>query len=190
MTALRRIAIVTVKRGTPRTEVWRALYGVSAFRADCGKICVAVNDDIDPDNSDALLWASAFRMNPAKDLQVLPYRSPGHGPEREHEVEDETDATVLIDATMKEELPPLALPKREYMQRSMDIWHELGLPRLRPQSPWFGTPEGDWLPQWDEAAARAARGQYLENGRMSEKLRRGGIKPETRFVPGDKPDRT
>jgi hypothetical protein len=46
------------------------------------------------------------------------------------------------------------------------------------------------LPQWDEAAARAARGQYLENGRMSEKLRRGGIKPETRFVPGDKPDRT
>jgi len=41
-----RIAIVTVRRGTPRTEVWRALYGVSAFRADCGKICVAVNDDI------------------------------------------------------------------------------------------------------------------------------------------------
>ncbi len=185
MTALRRIAIVTVKRGAPRTEVWRALYGVSAFRADCGKICVAVNEDIDPDNSDALLWAIAFRMNAAKDLQVLPYRSPGHGPEREHEAHDETDATVLIDATMKEELPPLALPKREYMQRAMDLWHELDLPRLRPQSPWFGSPDGDWLPQWDEAAARAASGQYLENGRISERLRRGGMKPETRFVPDD-----
>jgi 4-hydroxy-3-polyprenylbenzoate decarboxylase len=183
MTALRRIAIVTVRRGTPQTEVWRALYGVSAFRADCGKICVAVNEDIDPDNSDALLWAIAFRMNPARDLQVLPYRSPGHGPEREHVAHDETDASVLIDATMKEELPPLALPKREYMQHAMDIWHELGLPRLRPQSPWFGTPEGDWLAQWDDAALRAAQGRYLENGRISEQLRRGGIKPETRYVP-------
>ena len=87
MTALRRIAIVTVEKGTPRTEVWRALYGATSFKADCGKICIAVNDDIDPDNSDALFWAIAFRMNPANDLQVLPYRSPGHGPEREHEAE-------------------------------------------------------------------------------------------------------
>ncbi len=35
----------------------------------------------------------------------------------------------------------------------------------------------------DDAAARAAAGRYLENGTISEKLRRGGIKPETRFVP-------
>jgi 4-hydroxy-3-polyprenylbenzoate decarboxylase len=185
MTALRRMTIITVDRNTPRTEVWRALYGATSFKADCGKICIAVNEDIDPDNSDALFWAMAFRMDPSRDLQVLRYRSPGHGPEREHEAHDETDATLLIDATMKEELPPLALPRREYMQRAMEIWHELDLPRLRPQSPWFGSPEGDWLPQWDEAAARATRGDYLENGRISERLRRGGIKPETRFVPDD-----
>src|SRR5205085_5487301 len=53
MTALRRICIVTVEKNTPRTEVWRALYGATSLRADCGKICVAVNDDIDPDNSDS-----------------------------------------------------------------------------------------------------------------------------------------
>ena len=110
MTALRRIAIITVEKGTPRTEVWRALYGATSFKADCGKICIAVNDDIDPENSDALFWAIAFRMNPSRDLQVLPYRSPGHGPEREHEAERE-DSTLLMDATMKEELPPLALPE-------------------------------------------------------------------------------
>ena len=184
MTALRRIAIVTMERGAPQTEVWRALYGITSFRADCGKICIAVNDDIDPDNSDAIFWALAFRMNPAKDLHVMPYRSQGHGPEREHEAGDDDDATVLMDATMKETLPPLALPKREYMERAMGIWHELGLPKLRPQSPWFGAPVGDWLPQWDEAAARAASGEYLQNGRISEALRKGGIKPETRFVPG------
>ena len=187
MTALRRIAIVTVEKGLPRTEVWRALYGVASFKADCGKICVAVNDDIDPENSDALLWAIAFRMNPEQDLQVLPYRSPGHGPEREHVADEpESDATLLMDATMKEELPPLALPKQEYMERARRIWEELGLPKLRPQSPWFGSPLGDWLPQWDEGAKRAAEGRYLENGRISEKLRRKGLKPETRFRPDAK----
>jgi 4-hydroxy-3-polyprenylbenzoate decarboxylase len=184
MTALRRIAIVTMERGAPQTEIWRALYGITSFRADCGKMCIAVNDDIDPDNSDAIFWALAFRMNPAKDLHVMPYRSQGHGPEREHEAADEDDATVLIDATMKETLPPLALPKREYMERAMTIWHELGLAKLRPQSPWFSAPIGDWLPQWDEAAARAATGRYLENGEISAQLRKGGIKPETRFEPG------
>ncbi len=155
MTALRRIVLVTVEKGTPRTEIWRALAGASSFKADCGKICVAINEDIDPDNSDAVFWAIAFRMNPVNDLQVLDYRSPGHGPEREHEAE-RGDATLLMDATMKEELPPLALPKQEYMERARKVWEELGLPKLRPQSPWFSAPAGDWLPYWEEAARRAA----------------------------------
>ncbi|HXV12409.1 MAG TPA: UbiD family decarboxylase [Burkholderiales bacterium] len=186
MTALRRIVLVTVEKGTPRTEIWRALAGASSFKADCGKICIAINDDIDPDNSDAVFWAIAFRMNPAEDLQVLEYRSPGHGPEREHEAERE-DATLLMDATMKEELPPLALPRQEYMERARKIWEELGLPRLRPQSPWFSGPQGDWLPQWEAAARRAAEGRYLENGRASETLRRKGLKPETKFRPDEEP---
>ncbi len=185
MTALRRIAIVTVEKNTPRTEIWRALQGAASFKADCGKICIAVNDDIDPDNSDAIFWALAFRMNPATDLQVLPYRSPGHGPEREHEAERE-DSTLLLDATMKEDLPPLALPKQEYMERAKRLWEELGLPKLRPQSPWFGAAAGDWLPQWDEAGRRAAEGRYLENGAVSEKLQRAGLKPETRYRPEEK----
>ena len=184
MTALRRITIITVEKGTPRTEIWRALYGATSFKADCGKICIAVDEDIDPENSDALFWAMAFRMDPSNDLQVLRHRSPGHGPEREHEAGQE-DSTLLMDATMKEVLPPLALPKREYMERARTLWEDLGLPKLRPQSPWFGAPDGDWLRQWDEAAKRAAAGGYLENGRISERLQRGGMKPETRFRPDE-----
>ena len=84
---------------------------------------------------------------------------------------------------MKEDLPPLALPKQEYMVRAKRVWEELGLPRLQPQSPWFGAAAGDWLPYWDEAARRAAEGRYLENGSISEKLRRTGLKPETKFRP-------
>ncbi len=184
MTALRRIAIVTVEKNTPRTEIWRALQGAASFKADCGKICIAVNDDIDPDNSDAIFWAIAFRMDPSTDLQVLKYRSPGHGPDREHEAARE-DATLLMDATMKEELPPLSLPKKEYMERARNVWEELGLPKLRPQSPWFGAAAGDWLPQWDAAAKRAAEGRYLENGLISGKRQRTGLKPETRYRPDE-----
>ena len=160
------------------------MYGAAYFKGDCGKICVAVNDDIDPDNSDALLWALAYRMNPVKDVQALPHRGQGHGPKREHD--NEEDSTLLMDATMKGDMPPLALPKQEYMERAKAIWEKLGLPRLRPQPPWYGYSLGDWLPQWDEAAKRAVEGRYLENGRISEKLRRKGLKPETKFRPDQK----
>ena len=184
MTALRRMTIVTVEQGTARSEVWRALYGMSSFKADCGKIGIAVNEDVDPENSDALFWALAFRMNPAEDLQVLKHRSGGHGPEREHET-DEEDATLLIDATTKDVLPPFALPKREYMEGARKIWEEIGLPKLRPQAPWFGAPVGDWLAAWDEGGRRAATGGYLENGRISERAQRKGLRPETSYRPQD-----
>ena len=34
---------------------------------------------------------------------------------------------MLIDATMKGDMPPLALPKQAYMERARKIWEELGL---------------------------------------------------------------
>src|SRR3989441_562601 len=116
-----------------------------------------------------------------EDVRTLPHRGQGHGPKREHGQEE--DSTLLMDATMKGDMPPLALPKKEYMERAMKIWEELGLPKLRPQAPWFGYSLGDWLPQWDEAAKRAVEGRYIENGRVSEKQRKKGVKPETKFRP-------
>ena len=184
LTGLLRVTLVTIEKGTPRTEIWRALHGAAYFKGDCGKICVAVNDDIDPDNANALLWAMAYRMNPVDDVQTVPHRGQGHGPKREHD--DDEDSTLLMDATMKGDLPPLALPKSQYMERAKVIWERLGLPRLRPQPPWYGYSLGDWLPQWDAAAQRAVDGRYLENGRISEKLRRKGLKPETKFRPDGK----
>jgi UbiD family decarboxylase len=181
LTALRRVVVITFDTSAPRNEIWRGLYGASAFRSDTGKICIAVNEDISADNADALLWALAYRANPTEDIQVLPHRSQGHGPKREHGEED--DSTLLIDATMKSPMPPLALPKKEYMEGARKIWEELGLPALRPQAPWHGYTLGDWLPQWDEAARRAVEGRYVENGSISEKQRRKGVKPETKFRP-------
>jgi UbiD family decarboxylase len=181
LTGLLRVLIVTMEKGASRTEVWRALRGAAFFKADCGKICIAVNDDISADNADALLWAMAYRMNPVEDVALVPHRGQGHGPKREHD--NEEDSTLLMDATMKGDMPPLALPKQEYMERAKEIWNELGFEPLRPQPPWFGYSLGDWLPQWDEAAKRAALGRYLENGLISAKQKRKGLKPETKFRP-------
>ena len=181
LTGLLRVTVIAVARDTRRTEIWRALQGAAFFKGDCGKICIAVNEDIDPDNADAILWAMAYRMNPVDDVRAIPHRGQGHGPRRESE--DDEDSTLLMDATMKGDLPPLALPKREYMERAKAIWDRLGLPALRPQAPWFGYSLGDWLPEWDEAAKRAATGRYLENGRISLERRRKGVKPEAKFRP-------
>ncbi|MDB5568881.1 MAG: ubiD 2 [Hyphomicrobiales bacterium] len=183
LTGLLRMTVVVVDKSMPRTEVWRALYGAAFFKGDCGKICIAVNEDIDPDNADALFWALAYRSNPKEDVQIVPHRGQGHGPKREHGGEE--DSTLLMDATMKSDMPPLALPKREYMERARAIWDEIGLPPLRPQPPWYGYSLGDWLPQWDDAAARAAAGDYLENGRISLQQQRKGLVPETKFRPGE-----
>jgi len=184
LTGLLRVTVVTVARDTPSTEIWRALQGAASFKGDCGKICIAVNEDIDPDNADAILWAMAYRMNPVEDVETIRHRGQGHGPKREHGGDE--DSTLLINATMKDDMPPLALPKREFMERAKAIWEELGLPGLRPQPPWFGYSLGDWLPQWDAAAERAVKGGYLENGRISAQQRRKGVKPETKFRPDGK----
>ncbi|MEK7992567.1 MAG: UbiD family decarboxylase, partial [Planctomycetota bacterium] len=56
---------------------------------------------------------------------------------------------------------------REYMERARVLWEELKLPRLNPQSPWSGYSLGDWSEEWDACAARAAKGDWLANGRRS-----------------------
>src|SRR5471030_949798 len=65
LTGLLRVTVVTLEKGTARTEIWRALNGAAFFKADTGKICIAVNEDISPDNADALLWAMAYQIGRA-----------------------------------------------------------------------------------------------------------------------------
>jgi UbiD family decarboxylase len=177
LTGLLRVTIISVEKSMPRTEIWRALYGATSFKGDCSKICIAVNDDIDPDNADALLWAMAYRSNPIEDVKPLPHRGQGHGPKREHGGEE--DSTLLIDATMKSDMPPLALPTKPYMEKAKALWDRLGLPALKPENPWHGYSLGDWSDEWDQAAKRAAEGDYLENGRRTAQRRQKGIFPET-----------
>ena len=181
LTGLLRVTVVTCEEGMPHSEVWRALYSAAFFKGDCSKITIAVNEDIDADNADALLWAMSYRTNPVEDIKTLDHRGQGHGPKREHGGEE--DSTLLINATMKSPMPPLALPGKEHMSRAKEIWDEMGLPKLNVQMPWHGYSLGAWHKIWDEAGHRAATGDYLENGRISKSLSVVGLKPETKLDP-------
>ena len=177
LTSLLRVTILTVETGMPKTEIWRALNGASAFKSDMSKIVIAVDDDIAPTNSDALLWAISYRSNPVEDMNILAHRGLGHGPKREHG--NDEDGTLLIDATMKSPMPPLALPGKAYMEHAKVLWERLQLPPLRPEEPWHGYSLGDWHDRWDADAERAAKGDYLKNGAETLKRQQPDLVPET-----------
>jgi len=176
LTNLRKLVILQFARGTPRTEIWRALNGTLTLQAIVGKFIVAVDEDIDPDNSDAVFWAMSYRCNPIKDTHVVRYREAGHGPRA---ADAESDSAMLIDATMKQPMPPLALPKREYMEHAKALWERLGLPPLRPEAPWHGYSLGDWDERFDRQAERAAQGHAFDRGESYRQRRRKGIAPNT-----------
>jgi UbiD family decarboxylase len=177
LTNLRKVIVLIMERDVPTTEVWRALYGAAVLHRAAGKYVIAVNDDIDPENADAILWAMSYRANPRLDLHILPHRDQGHGPRSTRDGGE--DASVLIDATLKENFPPISLPKRPYMERAKVLWDELGLPKLAPQAPWFGYSLGEWPDELDEAAERATRGDYFETGNLQEKQRRKDVRMNT-----------
>jgi 4-hydroxy-3-polyprenylbenzoate decarboxylase len=86
---------------------------------------------------------------------------------------------MLIDATLKGSMPPLALPARESMERAQEIWKELGLPQISVRAPWHGYSLGDWSQAWDHFAQNAVAGAWEENGANTAARRRGGLTPET-----------
>jgi UbiD family decarboxylase len=185
LTNLRKVIALVMARETPRTEIWRALHGAASLHRAAGKYVIAINGDIDPDNADALFWAMAYRANPALDFQIVGHRDQGHGPRSKRNGGE--DAAVLIDATLKEDFPPISLPKREYMERARVIWEELGLPALKPETPWHGYSLGEWPDDLDAAAARAVAGDYFATGVALAQRRRKDvpINTEVRDLPDE-----
>jgi UbiD family decarboxylase len=172
---IRPVIFLKFAPGTPQSEVWRGLNGAAMLKADSGKVVIAVSEDVDPRNADAVFWSIAYRANIGEDLHVVPYRSGGHGPKSGRR----EDSTLLIDATLKHAMPPLALPARPFMERARVMWEELGLPALKPRPPWHGYGLGEWDPMWDCYAERAVEGRWAESGTETYARRRGGLTPET-----------
>jgi len=176
LTNLRKVIFLQFARDTPKAEVWRGMQGAATLQAQCGKLVIAVSEDINPENADAVFWSLAYRSDFSEDLHVTPYRSGGHGPKSGGGA---LEGTLMIDATLKHAMPPLALPAEEFMTRAKVIWQELDLPPLTPQSPWHGYQLGDWTPEWTDFAKAAVAGDWRAIGESTYARRRGNLRPET-----------
>ena len=173
---LRPVIFVQFARGAPRTEVWRALHGAATLRADCGKIVIGVSEDIDPANTDAVFWSLAYRSTPTEDVVIVPHR---RGVQGAQYGPDQSESTLLVDATQKYPMAPLALPTREYMEGARAIWEELELPALSASAPWHGYTLGDWTDTWERFARRATAGEWEQNGIETLARQRSDVTPET-----------
>jgi 4-hydroxy-3-polyprenylbenzoate decarboxylase len=176
LTNIRPVIFLRFADGTRREEVWRGLRAAAQLQAQCGKIVIAVSEDIDAHNVDAIFWSLAYRMSPAEDVEITRDRKTGHGPKSSR---GKSESGILVDATRKHVLPPLALPGKEYMERAKAIWDELGLPAVHVRAPWHGYSLGDWTDAWELFARRAVEGEWAQSGRETLARRRGGITPET-----------
>jgi len=163
MINLRGLVIVQVEAGTPRDEVLRVLLAASSLHPGVGKVVIAVDDDIDPASLEMVMWAVCVRSDPAADVHTTGPLRRGHGPRAEGS--PSTEGHLLIVATARESMPPVSLPKREFMEGAMRIWRDLGLPEFSPTPPWYGFGEGDWSDEYESEAALAVAGRAAETGR-------------------------
>jgi UbiD family decarboxylase len=184
LTNLRPVIFLQFADNAPQSEVWRALRGAATLQSNCGKVVIAVSQDIDPLSLDAVLWSLAYRTNPVEDIALMPHRGgvqgAQYGPRK-------TDSGLLIDATRKRAMPPLALPARAFMEHARGLWEELDLPALNVQAPWHGYTLGEWTETWDLFARRATAGDWVENGIETLARQRTGLHPETPVKPGGEP---
>jgi len=175
--------IVLKVKKTGQDTVWKTLEAAGE-RYPVGKIIIAVDEDIDPWDADAVNWAMGFRMQPHRDCRIVTFQAaelndPSLEPldaliERRHATHPERPeaSRILVNATLKWDYPPLSLPKQQFMEEALRIWQEEGLPQLKLKEPWWGYSLGYWGDEYDEWADRAVKGDYYQTGEERARNRR------------------
>src|SRR5262245_3081505 len=70
-------ALITVQLSQPTDgQAWQAMYAIAGYEPSMGKIIIAVDEDVDPENFESLAWALSYHTQPARDFHILPGRVP------------------------------------------------------------------------------------------------------------------
>ena len=162
-------------------EAWEALRAAASARnMPMNKWIIAIDDDIDAEDLDSVLWALSWRVQPHRDIQIQrgrntdldPSGAPVDAPFDERTYPEKLGGSqILIDATRNWAYPPVSLPSKDLMENAQKIWEELKLPDLTPRVPWHGYQLGYLPDDWNQAAQRAVRGEYLKTGEEFRKHR-------------------
>lgn len=179
--------VIAIKfKGINQDDAWRALEGASQMWGESGRggrMFIAVDDDIDARDADALNWAIFTRVQPHRDIRIKKYdvgslldystSDPSHSSRKgaSHQTRF-PNSHILINATMKWPYPPLSLPKKVYMEDALKIWQEEGLPPLNLKEPWWGHNLGLWSDEEEEHANLAAKGEYYKVGDILAQMRK------------------
>lgn len=142
------------------------------------KYVIVVDHDINIRDQDVVIWALSFRTRPESDVIVQAGRhaglDPSFGPTGSSKGRMASSGhvtehyKVLIDATRPGPYPPVALPRREFMERALELWEgEEGLPEPKMRVPWFGYELGFWDSEEQELADLMVKGDYREVGRRA-----------------------
>ena len=176
LTNLRPVIFVQFAHGTPRTEIWR---GAARRRDPAGRLRQdrhrGERGHRSAQHRRGVLVAGLSRQSDrGRAHRAVP--AGGHGPKSGPARSEEFDAADRRHA--EDPMPPLALPKREFMERARKIWDELGLPALKPQPPWHGYSLGDWDAAGVNVPCRVPVAQRIAVPRRLRRERR-----QAEFVP-------
>lgn len=178
----RKYVVIRMKK-TNAAQPWQALQAAVALDPSHGKILIAVDEDIDPEDADSVNWALSFRMQPHRDVKITTHKFAGLDPSAAPPGSPVTEArfpspsgcsAIMMDATRKWPYPPVALPAKKYMEAAKNLWETLGLPPLQPKMPWFGYSLGHWSEEDETNAEWAVRGDY---GKVADRLLHKATKP-------------
>lgn len=172
------VCVVQVKKAAGANPM-STLRTIADLPRAAPKILVAVDEDVDPRDADAVNWAVSYRVQPHRDIEIREIKvstaldfslAP---PSARAEAASVKASAILIDATCKWDYPPTSLPLKEYMEGALSIWRELRLPELQLKSPWFGYNLGSWGEEDAADAARALRGEHYATGglRKAQRIR-------------------
>ena len=133
--------VIKMKNAT-KAEAWRALNATAGFTGSYAKVCIAVDEDIDIQDPAMINWAICYNMRPDEDVVIAKGKMPGLDPSTyPPELKAKTASRARlrrcsINAIRPWPYTPVSLPKKEFMERSKQIWQELELPPLKPRMPW------------------------------------------------------
>ena len=171
--------VIQVKK-THASQPWHLLHAAAGYGGAGPKVIVVVDEDINPRDMGAVLWAISFSVQPHRDVKIVTGRAPGldpsaYPPGASHEERSypmpQGASSMLIDATRKWAYPPVGLPRKEYMERALTIWKEEGLGELNLRTPWYGYNLGNWTEEDKENAELIVQGEYKKIGEKLAKRR-------------------
>jgi 4-hydroxy-3-polyprenylbenzoate decarboxylase len=164
--------VIKIKKSHP-SHSWQVLNCAAGYAASIGKIIIVVDEDVNPRDHSAVIWALSYAMQPHNDVRIVTGKSPALDPSgyppgasrRERSFpKPHGSSSILIDATRKWPYPPVGLPGKEYMQTALRIWEEEKLPKLQLKEPWYGYSLGNWGEEDEENAKLIVKGEYEKVG--------------------------